>query len=283
MKFGVTVFQIAPAAIAAIAHKAEETGFESLWVPEHLIFPVEYKSRYPYGSTGRMPGLAGAPMHDPMVVLAYVAALTTRIKLATGVFVVPLRNAIATAKSIASLDVLSGGRFLFGIGVGWLAEEFERVGMDFHDRARRTREYVALMKQLWTSEDPVFHGRTINLEGVKFAPKPVQTCPPLIFGGHSEASFKRAAQLGDGWYGIGHSIEELERTIARLREHERLAKRERPLEVTVALRHGRQLTLDDVKRMAAIGVDRMLVGGPQPTQEMLASIEHLGAELVAKV
>lgn len=285
MKFGITVFQIAPSSIAAIARKAEEVGFESFWVPEHLIFPVNYKSRYPYGPSGRIPGGGGdAPIHDPMLTLAYVAAVTSKIKLATGVFVVPLRNAIATAKAVASLDVLSNGRFLFGIGVGWLEEEFQVVGMNPQDRARRTREYLALMKELWTKDAPEFHGKTISVEGVRFNPKPVQKPhPPFIFGGHTEASCKRAAQLGDGYFAIAANHEELANTIARLREHERIQQRTKPLEITASLRLDRPLTVDDVRRLADMGVERVLVNAMMPTREVLALIERTAGELIAKV
>ncbi len=174
MKFATFLYQIAGPDLARVARRAEELGFESLWIPEHLVLPVEYRSRYPYAAAGRMPAPPDTPLHDPFLALAYAAAVTSRIRLATGIFVVPLRNAFATAKAVASLDVLSGGRFIFGVGIGWLAEEFAAVEMTFADRARRTREYLALMDQLWTRKDPVFEGRTIRVGGVKFMPKPIQ-------------------------------------------------------------------------------------------------------------
>src|SRR5882672_10201530 len=199
MKFATFLFQTAPTSIAAIARKAEELNFESLWIPEHIVLPVEYKSPYPYSSSGRMPAPPESPLHDPMLALAYVAAITTKVRLATGIYVVPIRNAFATAKAVASLDVLSGGRFIFGIGIGWLEGEFETVGMNFKDRAIRTRGYVALMKEMWTKEDPNFHGKTINVEGIRMMPKPVQKPhPPIVLGGHTEPSLKRAAKIGDG-------------------------------------------------------------------------------------
>ncbi|MDO8432502.1 MAG: LLM class F420-dependent oxidoreductase, partial [Candidatus Binatus sp.] len=244
MKFATFLFQTAPASLAAIARKAEELNFESLWIPEHIVLPVKYRSPYPYASSGRMPAPPETPLHDPMLALAYVAGITTRVRLATGIYVLPIRNAFATAKAVASLDVLSGGRFIFGIGIGWLEEEFETVGMNFKDRALRTREYVALMKELWTKEDPVYHGKTISVEGIRFMPKPVQKPhPPIVLGGHTEPSLKRAANIGDGWYGIAESIAEMRTTIARLREHERAAARATPLELTVSPRLGEPLKL----------------------------------------
>ena len=208
MKFATFLFQTQPSSITSVTRKAEELGYESLWIPEHIILPVKYKSPYPYSSSGRMPAPPETPLHDPLLVLAYAAAITSKIRLATGIYVLPIRNAFTTAKAVASLDVLSGGRFIFGVGIGWLEEEFEAVGMSFKDRASRSREYVALLKELWTNEEPVYHGKTIGIEGFKMNPKPVQKpYPPIVFGGHTEPSLKRTARLGDGWYGIGEKLE----------------------------------------------------------------------------
>src|SRR6202050_5172991 len=194
MKFATFLFQTSPSSIASVARKAEELGFESLWIPEHIILPVNYKSPYPYSSSGRMPAPPETPLHDPMLALAYTAAITSKIRLATGIFVLPIRNPFATPKAVASLDVLSGGRFIFGVGIGWLQEEFEAVGMNFKDRALRTREYIALMKELWTSDAPEYHGKTISVEGFKFMPKPAQKPhPPIVFGGNTDPPPTRAA------------------------------------------------------------------------------------------
>lgn len=284
MKYGTFLFQTQPSSLAAIARNAEEMGFESLWIPEHIILPVQYKSPYPYSASGRMPAPPETPLHDPMLVLAFAAGITSKIRLATGIFVLPIRNPIATAKAVASLDVLSGGRFIFGVGIGWLKEEFDAVGMKFEDRAARTREYVALMKELWGKDAPVFHGKTVHLEGVRFNPKPVQKPhPPIVFGGHTEPSLKRAARLGDGWYGIAESLEELDRTIKRLREHESAAGRQSPLELTVAPRLGGPITADQVKRLCEMGVARVLLGGGPGTREQLVQMERFRDDVMAKV
>jgi probable F420-dependent oxidoreductase len=284
MKFATFLYQTSPASIASIARRAEELGFESLWIPEHIILPVQYKSPYPYSSSGRMPAPPETPLHDPMLALAYVAGITTRIKLATGIYVLPIRNPLATAKAVVSLDVLSGGRFIFGIGIGWLKEEFEAVGMNFEDRARRSREYVALLKELWTKDDPVFHGKTVNIEGFRFMPKPAQKPhPPIVFGGHTEPSLKRTAQLGDGWYGIGEDIEEVRRTIARLREHERAAGRTTPLELTIAPRLREGFGVEQAKKFAEMGVDRLIFAAGPATKDQLAGMERFRDEVMAKV
>lgn len=283
MKFGTFLFQTQGASLAAIARKAEELGFESLWIPEHIVLPAVYKSRYPYSASGRMPAPPETPLHDPMLALAYVAAITSKIRLATGIFVVPLRNPFATAKAVASLDVLSGGRFIFGVGIGWLEEEFTAVGMNFKDRALRTREYLALMKEMWAKSEPVYGGRTVGIEGFKFEPKPVQRPhPPIVFGGHTEPSLKRAAQLGDGWYGIAEDIKQLRAVIGRLREHERAHKRATPLELTVSPRLGGQLTVEQARELADIGVARLILAGGPGTRDALAAMERYHEDLMSK-
>jgi probable F420-dependent oxidoreductase len=263
MKFGTFISRFRADAIGADVRKAEEIGFESAWIAEHLIMPVHQKSAYPYTPDGRFPAPPDAPFLDPMLALAYAAALTSKIRLATGVFVVPLRNAFATAKAVATLDNLSGGRFIFGVGIGWCQEEFETVGMAFESRALRTREYLELMIELWSKGDPVYKGKTVATEGMKFMPKPIQRPhPPIVFGGTSEPALKRTARLGDGWYGIAHSLDEARTLVGRLREHERAHNRAKAIEITLSLRTGKPLTLDDVRRLDEFGVERILAGHP---------------------
>src|SRR5712692_8685261 len=148
MKFGTFITNLRPERIVTNIRKAEEVGMESAWIGEHIIMTVKSESKYPYSADGRFPAPADVPFHDPLLALAYAAAVTSKIKLATGIYVVPIRNHITTAKAIASLDVLSNGRVIFGIGVGWWAEEFAVVGAPFKDRALRTRESIELMKAL---------------------------------------------------------------------------------------------------------------------------------------
>ena len=283
MKFATFLFQTQPSSITSVARKAEELGFESLWIPEHIILPMNYKSPYPYSSSGRMPAPPETPLHDPMLALAYTAAITSKIRLATGIFVLPIRNPITTAKAVASLDVLSGGRFIFGVGIGWLQEEFEAVGMNFKDRALRTREYIELMNELWQKEEPVYHGKTVQAEGFKMNPKPVQKPhPPLVFGGHTEPSLKRAARLGDGWYGIGENLDEVAGVTKRLREHEKAFNRSKPLELTVAPRFGGPITIDQVKRLREMGVERVILGAGPTTRDHLIQMERFRDEIMAK-
>ena len=263
MKFGTFITSVKPERISAHVRRAEELGYESAWIGEHLIMPVRSASKYPYSADGGFPAPLDVPFNDPMLALAYAAALTSKIRLATGIFVVPMRNALATAKAVASLDVLSGGRVIFGVGVGWWAEEFALVGASFNDRALRTREYIELMKELWTKDEPAYHGKTIALEGARFYPKPIQKpYPPIVVGGVSELALKRAVRYGDGWYGIAKSHDDARGLIDRLRALERAAGRVKPVEITLSLRTGHPLTLDDMHRLKQAGVDRALVGLP---------------------
>lgn len=284
MKFATFLYQIAGPDLARVARRAEELGFESLWIPEHLLLPTDYKSRYPYTATGRMPAPPDIPLHDPLIALAYAAAVTTRIRLATGVYVLPLRNAFASAKAVASLDVLSGGRFIFGVGIGWLEEEFDAVGMSFADRARRTREYLALMRELWTRNDPVFEGRTVRIEGCKFMPKPIQQPrPPVIFGGHTEPSLRRAAQLGDGWYGIADNLADTRDLVARLRGHESAQNRSTPLEITLSPRLGGPLTVEQVNAFAEMGAARLIIPGARDAEPAIAAMEQFHHRVMSRV
>src|SRR5581483_5992762 len=189
MKFGTFITRQRGSAIAADVQKAEQLGFESAWVAEHLIMPARQGSAYPYTADGRFPAPPDAPFLDPLLALAYVAAVTRTIRLATGIFVVPLRNAFATAKAIATLDMLSEGRVIFGVGIGWYKEEFEAVGMKFEDRALRTREYLEVMTELGSKDDAVYHCRTSAAEVMKFNPKTGhQPHPPIVLGGTTEAA-----------------------------------------------------------------------------------------------
>ena len=283
MKYGTFITRQRGEAIVAEAQHAERLGFESAWIAEHLIMPVKQESVYPYSADGRFLVPPDSPFHDPLIVLAYVAAATHRIRLATGIFVVPLRNPFATAKAIASLDQLSQGRVTFGVGIGWLKEEFEAVGMTFENRALRTREYLELMFKLWSEADPEYQGKTVATRGMKFAPKTVQQPhPPIVFGGTSEPALKRTVKLGDGWYGIAHSLDQARTQIAHLREYARVAGRARPIEITLSLRTGKPLTADDVRRMSELGVDRTLVGLPIKALEG-AELERFRAEVMDKV
>ena len=198
-----------PALIADAASLIEEMGAYAVWAPEHVMFFPEYASTYPYSETGRIPGDPEGLL-DPFTVLTFIAARTKNLRLGTGICLVPQRNPIYTAKMVADLDYLSGGRVDFGVGIGWLKEEFVNLGMDFKSRAARCEEYIGVMKELWSPGVSEYRGQTVDLRSCYFNPKPSQKPhPPIYFGGESDAALGRVATLGDGWYAYDISPEEL--------------------------------------------------------------------------
>src|SRR5262249_32531965 len=259
MRIGVPLFRLRHEQMAGVARRAEALGFESVWMPEHLVFPVRIESRYPYTADGVPPIVPEAPLLDPLLILTELAAVTSRIRLGTNVYVLPLRHPLVTARLAVTLDVISGGRFTFGVGVGWLAEEFRAVGVDFATRGARARECVRALRALWTESEPAFHGKFFDFGPVKFEPKPVQAPLPIGFGGGSEPALRRAAGLGDGWYGVGQTPESAAVQVAKLRTLRAEAGRaDRPFEHTVS-HTGGSLSRDDVRRYEAGGVDRVVV------------------------
>lgn len=180
---------------------AEERGFESLWTPEHVVLFDDYDSKYPYSPEGKFPGGADSGMLEPLTALTYLAAVTDRVRLGTAICLVPQRNPVYTAKQVADLDLLSGGRVELGIGIGWLKEEFDALNVPFAKRGLRTDEYLQVMKSLWTEETSSFAGELYQLPPCRFYPKPVhQPHPPILVGGESDAALRRAARHGQGWF-----------------------------------------------------------------------------------
>jgi probable F420-dependent oxidoreductase len=219
MKVGVFLLTSDPTTDpAVIAKKAEELGFASFWVPEHPIIPKHFTTGYPGSRDGSIPEGAKR-IADPFVALARASAVTTSIQLGTGICLVPERNPLLLAKEIASLDQYSGGRFLFGIGAGWLKEESEIMGGDFAHRWTQTRDAILAMKQLWTTDESEYHGRYYNFPSVISFPKPARKPhPPVLLGGSSKHVFKRIVDWGDGWVPTIASAEQIRRGRATLNE-----------------------------------------------------------------
>jgi probable F420-dependent oxidoreductase len=193
-----------PRTLRTIAEHAERLGFGTLWAPEHVVLFDRYtESKYPYSQDGAFAAPSTIDWMDPFVALTYVAARTSKIRLATGICLVPEHNPLVLAKVIASLDYLSGGRFALGVGIGWSAEEFKALGVAFERRAQRTREYIGVMRKLWGEETSTFHGEFVNFDAARSFPKPVQGDKvPIIFGGESAPALKRVAEYGTGWFGF---------------------------------------------------------------------------------
>ncbi len=265
MKFALgyanTVPHYDPVAARDLAVAAEESGFESIWTVEHLIWPHAYDSAYPYHRSGKMPGDPSTPIPDSLIWLTWVGAATSRIRLGTGVIILPLHEPLLLAQQAATLDLLTGGRLELGVGVGWLEEEFDAVGVPFGRRGRRTDDHIEAMRRLWASDDAAFDGDFVRFEGVASNPKPVNGTVPIVIGGHSSAAAKRAARLGDGFYPGPDSLDKLSAVLDTMREEcERIGRDHDEIEVMSA--YPGRLAEDfhqAVATMGALGVDRLIV------------------------
>ena len=237
----------------------EELGFHSLWVPEHVLFFPEYASRYPYSEDGRIPGDPHSLL-DPFSALTFLAAHTDSIRLGTGICIVPQRNPVYTARQVADLDYLCGGRMDFGIGIGWLKEEFAALGVPWPDRAGRTRECVDVMKTLWCDEVSRFSGKYFAIDGAYHNPKPVQKPhPPLIFGGESDGAFRRVAELGQGWFGFNMTPEAMESHLQTLDAALEAAGRPRD-DIQVHISPAASASdRDGIRAIAELGADQIIV------------------------
>lgn len=245
--------------IASAVSMIESLGFTSLWVPEHVLFFPEYESKYPYSGDGRIPGEPNGIL-DPFTALTFVAAHTKTLRLGTGICLVPQRQPVYTAKMVADLDYLSGGRFEFGIGIGWLKEEFESLQMSFRDRAKRCDEYVLAMQALWTQELASFEGETVQFENCYFNPKPVQDpYPPIFFGGESNAALDRVARLGNGWYGYNLDPNGAREGLAALDAKLEAAGRSKDSVKRYVGPGGLRITPDLAKQYAELGFDQLIL------------------------
>ena len=206
-----------PGYIETLATEAEGHGFDSLWVAEHVALFDDYGSRYPYAADGRIPVSGEAGFLDPLGAICFLAGKTSRIRLGTGICLVPQRNPVYTAKEVATADCLSGGRVDFGVGVGWLAEEFRAVATPFERRGARTRAHLEVIRRLWCDEVSEYKDEFYELPACRQYPKPVQSPhPPIHFGGESDAALRRVADIGQGWYGFNLDPPELVERLARL-------------------------------------------------------------------
>ena len=196
-----------PDALVALARHGEELGFSYISTGDHLVIPRDIKSRYPYSETGEFPGGQGGECLEQLTVLSYRAGQTSTIRLLTSVMVLPHRGAVYIAKTLASIDVLSGGRLTLGCGVGWMREEFEAIGAPPYDeRGAVSTEYIQVFKELWTSDNPKFEGKYCRFSNISFLPKPLQKPhPPIWVGGESPPALRRAAEVGNGWFPIGNN------------------------------------------------------------------------------
>ena len=300
-------------AIETMAERGEARGFTWFAVPDHIVIPRSIASDYPYNEAQKMPGAELGDSFEQLTLMTWIAARTKRAKLVTSVMVVPHRNCVHTAKIIATLDVLSGGRIAIGCGAGWMREEFEALGApDFDRRGRVTDEFLAAFKNLWCDDNPEFHGDFVDFADVDFLPRPVQDPhPPLWIGGESPPAVRRAARYGDVWYPIGanprfplNTAERFRDGLARLAEAAEKQGRD-PADIGCAFwanwqpdaptpstppegqRHlfsGSDAALiDDVGTMHELGVQSLLFNVQRPTlEETLARIDWLADDILAK-
>jgi probable F420-dependent oxidoreductase len=262
MRFGLFFANAGPFTLPdpfeALVRTAEEVGFESLWTVEHAVIPVGYRSPYPYSRTGRMPGPENAPIGDPLMALAYAAAISRNLRLATGIVILPQRHPVYVAKEVATLDVLSRGRAILGVGIGWLAEEFEAIGVPFDERAARAEESIRAIRSLWSDSPEPFEGEFFRWGPVESNPKPVQKPGvPIVVGGHVEAAARRAARIGDGFFPARGGLAKIPGLLRALRDECRAIGRD-PAEIEVTSGEDR-VDLDTVRRYQEIGVARLVV------------------------
>jgi probable F420-dependent oxidoreductase len=226
MKFGVIPVNIGVQTVdqmVGLARHAESCGYESVWTFEHVIVPLDYQSKYPYNATGKMGVAPETNLVDPLIALAAIAGATERIRLGTGVNILSQTNPLLAAKQAASLDFVSKGRFMYGIGIGWLEEEFDAMGVPFERRGARFDDYVVAMRKVWSGEVVEHESDFLSWHGFKSYPVPVQKPLPIVMGGSKGKIYERIARLGDGWYAptgspaeLAPMLEELKKVCARV-------------------------------------------------------------------
>jgi probable F420-dependent oxidoreductase len=283
-----------PTIFKHLATSAEAHGFESLWSVEHVVIPDGFKSPYPYTSSGKLEGTGDVALPDPLIHLAFAAAITTRIKFGTAVMILPQRSPLYAAKELASLDRLSGGRMMLGIGSGWLAEEFGALQLDWKKRGLMTDEAIQAMRALWRDHPSSFHGKYFDFGPVKSLPKPVQPGGvPILVGGHSPAAVRRAAKFGDGFFpavgelrGLSWEIDEaamvrLRALLASLKtECGKIGRNPAELEISCI----GPANLDTLKELRDLGVSRVTIGPPAFEKDALTrGLEKISNEIIAKL
>jgi probable F420-dependent oxidoreductase len=267
-----------PELLAVLASEAEARGVHRIWVGEHVVLFDEYGSHYPYAEDGRMPAPPGTGLLEPLSTLSFLAAHTTTVRLGTAIMLLPQRNPVYTAKEVATLDWLSGGRVDLGVGVGWLKEEFEAVNVPWPRRGARTDQYLQVLRTLWCDDPSSFEGDLYQLPPCSMFPKPIQDPhPPIHIGGESDAALRRVAQAAQGWHTFNRLPEDLATPLARLDELLAEAGRTRSdVQVTVCP-YFQELTPDRVEQYTAAGADAVaalfFAGSPDDVPAMLDALQ----------
>ncbi|MFT4796853.1 MAG: putative F420-dependent oxidoreductase [Candidatus Azotimanducaceae bacterium] len=282
LAFGSSVGVEGEAAID-LCRRAEAAGFESVWGGEHVILPTKIDSKYPYTPDGKIPAEPETPIPDPLIWLAYVAAAAPTLKLGTCILIVPQRNPVILAKELATLDRLSGGRVELGLGVGWLKEEFDALGVEWSRRGARNDEYVEAMRKLWAGPHAEYHGEFVDFPQVTCSPRPVKGDIPVLVGGDSDAAIRRAVRIADGFFPGEGDAEQLGALITRLRQAAETADRD-PDSIEINAMFGSQIAdpVAGVEQMKALGVGRIMVpafffAGP----DGMDRLSEIGGQIVA--
>ena len=271
--FGINFGACADAQVALrVAQAAERCGLESVWTGEHVVLPDPQVPPSPVAPE--------TPFLDPAVALAYVAAGTSTIRLGTGIIILPQRNPLVLAKELASVDVASRGRLIFGLGIGYLKPEFDALGIPFNHKGARSIEYLEAMLAVWTQPQPRYRGRFVNFEGIQSLPRPLQQPhPPIVIGGGTPEAFRRAVAHGNGWYGFALDLDATARSVAGLRVAARACRRPMGLgELEISVTPAGKLDAEAVKRFADLGVHRLVVSRMAATEsDMLKLVDKIAA------
>ena len=269
-----------PAVAVRVARAAEAAGFESLWGGEHVVLPDPQAPPSPMAPH--------EPILDPVIALTYCAAVTSRVRLGTGIIILPQRNPLVLAKELASLDRLSNGRLIFGVGVGYLEAEFRALGAPFEERGAVADDYLAAMRAIWSQDKPTHRGRFVSFAGVQAHPQPVQRPhPPIVIGGRTPPAFRRAVAQGQGWYGFALDVGKTAEALAGL--HEAAKRVERPAHLgplEISITPGRGVTVDraTVEQYAALGVHRLILMPPPKLDRdgLVRYVETVAAEVITR-
>lgn len=279
MRFGITLGQLNPSAFVDATVAADQLGYESVWMAEHLVFPLRIEGQLVPGED-HPPVPPTVPVFDAPAYLAHLAALTSRIRLGTFVYLLGIRHPFVGARAFATLDIVSDGRAVCGVGAGWLRAEWEAAGLDPRTRGRRLDETIAVCRRLWSEPVVEHHGEHLDFEPVAFEPKPVQQPFPVHVGGESDAALARAGRSGDGWLGMEHDPRSAAGQVERLRRHAEAAGRD-PAEVEVTvMAEARGDDVPAVDAYARAGVDRLIVVPWRRTRDALAGMERLAAQVL---
>jgi probable F420-dependent oxidoreductase len=270
-------------AMVALAQKAEAVGLESVWTFEHAIVPNDYSSKYPYSADGKMGVTPDTNFVDPLVALSTIAQATKRVRLGTGVNILPQTNPLLLAKQAASLDFVSGGRFMLGVGIGWLKEEFAAMGTPFEKRGARFDDYVAAMRTVWSGETVEHQSERLHWTGFKSYPVPLQSPLPVVIGGSKGKAFERIAKYGEGWFAPTVSADQLKPMLKQLEEACAAEGRD-PKSVEISAMWVPAMGLDALRQYEDVGVARLIIplqalGGGNP----LEALDGLASDVLAKL